>query len=83
MNGPVLQGRRAGALKLAACVLAICFVWGAVLPRLSSLDRMRSYCEWLDQEGIDPSAMYYTELEMMEPILQRLERPIPLDSNGM
>ncbi len=35
---------------------------------------MREYSRWLDERGIDPSAMYYTELEAMEPILHRLER---------
>jgi hypothetical protein len=28
--------------------------------------------QWLDEQRIDPSAMYYTELEAMKPILARL-----------
>jgi len=32
---------------------------------------MRNHLNWLEQRRIDPSAMVYTELEMMEQILAR------------
>ncbi|MEZ6106141.1 MAG: hypothetical protein R3B96_08535 [Pirellulaceae bacterium] len=33
----------------------------------------RHYESWLDDHRIDPSAMFYTEVEMFEPILKRRE----------
>lgn len=66
--------RRTGIVRLALCVVVIGLIWCVVLPRLGSQPSMREYSRWLDERGIDPSAMYYTELEAMEPILRRLER---------
>jgi len=75
-DGPADNGddRRTGIVRLALCAVVIGLVWCIVLPRLASQPRMREYSRWLDERGIDPSAMYYTELEAMEPILHRLER---------
>ena len=66
--------RRRGIVRLALCAIVIGLVWCVVLPRLARHPSMREYSGWLDERGIDPSAMYYTELELMEPILYRLER---------
>ena len=64
---------QSGVFQLGVWILGIAIVWCVVLPYIASLERMRSYTRWLDQQGIDPSAMYYTELDAMKPILQRLE----------
>ena len=66
--------RYAGVAQLAVAVVLIVLVWCLVLPQLATLPRMQAYTEWLDERGIDPSAMYYTELDAMRPILDRLER---------
>ncbi len=63
-----------GLVSLAFCTVSILVIWCIVLPYLASRESMLSYTQWLDQHGIDPSATYYTELEMMGPILHRLER---------
>ncbi|MEO1982087.1 MAG: hypothetical protein ABGZ24_16330 [Fuerstiella sp.] len=52
----------------------IAIVWCVMLPWVARRPAMEEHLNWLDDRGIDPSAMYYTELEMMDPILQRLER---------
>ncbi|REK10962.1 MAG: hypothetical protein DWQ37_15065 [Planctomycetota bacterium] len=53
--------------------------WLFVLPWLSGRPRVREHLDWLDARQIDASAMYYTELEAMRPILQRLEGRQPSD----
>ncbi|TWU45333.1 Molybdate-binding periplasmic protein precursor [Novipirellula aureliae] len=36
---------------------------------------MQQRIDWLDEKGIDPNAMYYTDLEMMEELLVRQRSP--------
>ena len=72
------RGVRIGRLVVSVGVIVI--LWLVVLPWLASRPAMSRHLQWLDDSGIDPSAMYYTELEAMEPILDRLnkqQRPRP------
>jgi hypothetical protein len=59
--------------RLASAAAIIVAVWCVVLPRLARRSAMHDYLEFLDSKGIDASAMYYTELDAMDAILQRLE----------
>ncbi|WP_168566221.1 hypothetical protein [Crateriforma spongiae] len=61
--------RRRLALGLAVTVLAT--IWLVVLPAVAKRPAVRQRVRWLKSEGIDPSAMYYTELDRMEWILDR------------
>lgn len=65
-------------VKLLAIVVLIGGIWGVVLPYLSGTETLRRRFEWLQENQIDPAAMYYTELPMMEAVLARNERS-PLD----
>jgi len=47
-------------------------VWFVALPHAANQPDMAAHLEFLDDNGVDPSAMYYTELEMMKPIFERL-----------
>ena len=55
--------RRWDLLALLSLVVAV--IWLVVLPRLQALPAMQSRIDQLERQGIDPSAMFYTELEMM------------------
>ena len=59
--------------QLATIVIAIAIVWQVVLPWTANRPQMKAHLQWLDDQGIDPSAMYYTELEVMDRILARRE----------
>jgi hypothetical protein len=61
-----------GRITLAAWSAGIAFGWLVVLPWLSSLPSQKANIDWLREQRIDPSARYYTEVEAMEPILERL-----------
>ena len=52
-----------------AVILGILVVWGVVLPRLATTQIVRERTRWLEQHQIDPAAMYYTELPLMDRIL--------------
>ncbi len=60
--------------RLAASIAVIAIVWLLVLPWIADRPTVSDRIEWLDEKGIDPSAMYYTELEAMEPIIRKLEQ---------
>jgi hypothetical protein len=63
---------RYGPFCLAAWSAAIAVGWLVALPWLSSLPSQSAYIDWLRENRIDPSARYYTEVEAMEPVLERL-----------
>ncbi|MBB3210584.1 hypothetical protein FHS27_006431 [Rhodopirellula rubra] len=49
-------------LKLVAVVGLLIVIWLVALPWVARRATTRQYIERLDARGIDPSAMYYTEL---------------------
>ena len=58
---------------LAATIVVMALVWLIVLPRCGRIPVIRDHLQTLEDRGIDPSAMFYTELESMVPLLERLE----------
>jgi len=67
------RNMRGWAQLWAACGL-IAVVWIGVLPRLAESPRVQARLEYLEARRIDPSAMFYTELEGLDRVLGRLER---------
>ncbi len=61
-------------MRFLASVSLMALGWLAVLPRLAERPRMKSHLDWLQARKIDPSAMYYTELDVMDDILQHQRR---------
>lgn len=59
--------------RFAAFWLAIGVGWLIVLPWLARQPTQAARIESLKRAGIDPSAMYYSELEMMPDTLRQLE----------
>ena len=57
-----------GWSSLGLGVSAILIVWTLVLPWIGARPSLRSQIEYLHQRGIDPAALYYTDLEAMERI---------------
>ncbi len=71
---------RGKLIRFVLTVTIVAGVWMIILPWIAR--QPAEYDRWnaLQQAGIDPSAMYYPELEAMRPILERLnraERPSP------
>ncbi len=61
-------------IRLLLAFASIAAVWLLLLPSIAERPAMRVHLDRLEADGIDPSAMFYTELPMMKPILERLER---------
>lgn len=67
-DGPFVSRWR----RLSVCLATLASFWLIVLPWLSVRPPMSDRLEWLEDQKIDPSAMYYTELEVLKPVLERL-----------
>jgi hypothetical protein len=65
--------RRNGIWKLTFAMATIACLWCMVLPWYASQPSMKEHLEFLDDRGIDPSAMFYTELDAMDVILEKIE----------
>jgi hypothetical protein len=59
-------------LKLLLASAVIAGAWLVALPWIARLPAQNESWRALEAAGIDPSAMYYSELEAMAPILNRL-----------
>ncbi|MCO6047610.1 hypothetical protein NG895_27205 [Aeoliella sp. ICT_H6.2] len=64
-----MNHRRQPVLQLIACLATIAIVWCVLLPRLSRQPSVEQRLDWLAAERIDPSAMFYTELERMPELM--------------
>jgi hypothetical protein len=71
-NSPGDRRHRSGVGRLSFALFLVAAAWLFLLPWLASLPAINGHIRWLDERGIDPSAMYYTELDAMKPILRQV-----------
>jgi hypothetical protein len=70
----VTSTRMQGRKKFLLAVVAAVGLWGILLPWLGQHEAIADHIELQRHHGIDPSAMYYSELETLPPIVHRLEK---------
>jgi hypothetical protein len=58
-----------GWMSLSLAVATITFIWTIVLPWLGTRPAVRAHIDHLGRQGIDPAAMYYSDI----PAMSRLE----------
>lgn len=65
-----------GREKLALCasLLALAAIWLGVLPHVATIKPVAEHIADNERRGIDPSAMFYTELEIAPAIAHKAER---------
>ena len=68
------KSNRSGIWQLISVCAAIACLWCIALPWYARQPDMKKHLMFLEDRGIDPSAMFYTELDAMDPILEKLER---------
>lgn len=61
-----------GTRSLALVSLLVAIGWLVVFPAISRLGPIRRHIDRLEAARIDPSAMYYTELEMIDDVHRSL-----------
>lgn len=55
-------------------LMGISVIWLVILPQVGERPAVRQRIEILEDRGVDPGAMYYTDLEVMTEVKQRLTR---------
>ena len=66
------SGLRGGWTRLAIGVGVILVLWLAVLPRIADQPAVRRHIQFLEQQRVDPSAMFYTELDTINEVRSRM-----------
>jgi len=54
--------KRSGWIVLSVIVAVMTIVWLGVLPLLSQHPSIRSVAKWQEAHGIDPAAMFYSDV---------------------
>lgn len=67
---PAAAWQRWSSFGLAVSLFAL--AWTTLLPWIGSLDSVRNRIDSLAEQGVDPSALYYTDLPAMERIVSRV-----------
>ena len=47
-------------------------LWLVILPRAAEIPQLHSEIEFLEQKNIDPTAMFYSDLETIEQTVQNI-----------
>ena len=70
-------------LRLFVGLAVVGFVWMMVLPRAAKLPAVENRIDWLESNRINPSAMFYTELEQVDELLGvQQSRDVPAQMNS-
>lgn len=70
--------RTSPCLRLLLVAVGFTAVWCGLLPMLQRLDSVARHVERMEARGVNPAAMYYTELERLPVRPTWLERRIVL-----
>ena len=73
MPRPSRDDRTGGIIRLALAALSAGLIWLLVLPRVGALAPVRQFVRSNEAAGINPSAVYYTEVEAMGAVGERVE----------
>jgi hypothetical protein len=74
LPSPKRSSRWSSFAALVTCCLLVLSVWTFVLPTLSRQPSYRARQQLFDERRIDPSAMFYTELECLDRALDETRR---------
>ena len=61
-------------LRFVVAIVAVGVLWLVLLPNLGEVPTIRAQIEANEAQGINPGAMYYTELEAMPRIIDEVDR---------
>lgn len=53
-------------------IVSLSLLWLVILPRAAEIPRLRSGIDFLEQKKIDPTAMFYSDLETIEDTMQNI-----------
>ena len=60
-----IQATTGAQFRLSAAPLVIAVIWCVILPRMLDWGPVARHVSLMEERWVDPSAMYYTELERL------------------
>ena len=67
-----MSKRARSIVRFVAAISMVVCIWGVVLPWLGQWDSVRHRIDTMQQMGVDPAAMFYTDLELTPEIQARM-----------
>ena len=64
--------------RLAIGIAAVAAIWGGLLPALLRISPVARHVAAMEERGVDPAAMYYTELDRLPVRPAWIERRLTL-----
>ncbi|WP_298867243.1 hypothetical protein [uncultured Gimesia sp.] len=61
-------------IRFLSLTAVLCIIWLVILPRAAEIPRLQSEIKFLEQRKIDPSAMFYSDLETIEQTVQSIDQ---------
>ena len=52
--------------------VSLSILWLVILPRAAKIPQLQSEIDFLEQKNIDPTAMFYSDLETIEQTVQNI-----------
>jgi hypothetical protein len=74
VSGPLLRR----SVVVVVAVMAVAAIWGAALPALLRCGPIARHVAAMEARGVNPAAMYYTELERLPVRPGWLERRVAI-----
>lgn len=66
--------RKFGRAQLALWIALCMTIWLIVLPQIAQWESVHDRIAEQDAKGINPEALFYTDLEVMESVLDKLAK---------
>jgi hypothetical protein len=76
MSGSQANGR--GMKRLGAGIAAVVVIWGGLLPGLLRCPAIARHVARMEERGVNPAAMYYTELDRLPLRSEWVDRRLSL-----
>lgn len=61
-------------IRLLSLTTMLCILWLVILPRAAEIPQLQSEIEFFEQRKIDPSAMFYSDLENIEQTVHDINK---------
>ncbi|QDT92068.1 hypothetical protein [Gimesia algae] len=59
-------------VQFLSLLTGVCLLWLVILPQIASIPSVKADIDFLEEKKIDPTAMFYSDLETIEDTVQNI-----------
>ncbi|WP_417378152.1 hypothetical protein [Gimesia sp.] len=59
-------------VRFLLLLAAVCLLWLVVFPQIATIPQVKAEIDFLEEKQIDPTAMFYSDLETIEDTVQNI-----------